>query len=753
MKLSVVIAAYDERENVEPLTRRLDAALRALPLSGWEILFVVEGTDGTREVAERLAAELGRIRVLYQERPSGLGRAFRRGFAEVAADADFVLTMDADLNHQPEEIGDLLAAARDGADIVVGSRFVAGSRIEGMPLWKRVLSGAANVGMEHVYGVLVSDKTSGFRLYRADVLRSVAFVNDDFAFLPEILIRAAAAGRSIVEVPIRFVFRTHGVSKLDPRKTTRSYLRLFRSLTDAWSVLAFGALLGGVLLRVLLAFPTFAFPNDADAILTGLRALEILDGRLPVFYSSVRLGAFESYLHAGAFLLFGVSRASLAVAPLLVGSLQLVAYGLLARTMLPRKTAILAFAFLAIPSTVWSFWNVAPIGYSSLVLFVTLALWLAHRWTRGRRSGLSAFGLGLFPGLAIWASLQSLQVLLPAALWLLVRRSESPRVSRRARARLALLGACGLLLGAFPWIAFNVRYEFPSLRGPYGARPVLEPSRFLANLAYSVREEVPELLWSASPEPGADAPNLLQRLLQGPVAALHLIAFAYAAYLLARSLAPRLRGRLPDWALLALVAMTTLLLKSVSGPGEFRGMTARYVLPFFLFVPVALALSVAAIGRRRPALAGAVAGALLLFNAASATVPGSSARTRWVSRGSLQARVLEILSEERIAAVCGPYWLSYPINFTSRQEIVALPLEAATDWHGRARALGAGRWALLGSSPAELERWTKEARLGGRIVTAGEGSHIFLPEPNPPTEEPRAFFERVRAARVRSDAR
>ena len=102
-RLSVVVAAYDEEENVEPLTRRLAAALSTLAGWSWEILYVVEGTDGTRDVLARLAREVPALRVLYQERPSGLGNAFRRGFAALPADAEWAVTLDADLNHRPEE--------------------------------------------------------------------------------------------------------------------------------------------------------------------------------------------------------------------------------------------------------------------------------------------------------------------------------------------------------------------------------------------------------------------------------------------------------------------------------------------------------------------------------------------------------------------------------------------------------------------------------------------------------------------------
>ncbi|HVS00718.1 MAG TPA: glycosyltransferase [Thermoanaerobaculia bacterium] len=226
--LSVVIAAYNEQETIEPLTRRLHHTLSGLAGRPWEVLYVVEGRDRTREILERLDAELGGgLRILYAENPSGLGNAFRRGFAALAPDTGVVVTLDADLNHQPEEIPRLVdALERTGSDIVVGSRFLGESQVEGTPAWKRFLSGVMNVLMRYLFGVKVRDKTSGFRVYRAEALRSLQFINNDFAFLPEILIRANNAGLRIVEEPIHFIFRREGTSKMAIVTTCLSYLRL-----------------------------------------------------------------------------------------------------------------------------------------------------------------------------------------------------------------------------------------------------------------------------------------------------------------------------------------------------------------------------------------------------------------------------------------------------------------------------------------------------------------------------------------------
>ncbi len=228
MKVAVVIAAYDEAGNIGALTERLVQTLDSLPETSWNLIYVIEGTDGTVDIARGFARQRTEIEVLYGEQPSGLGRAFRRGFDAVAADADFIVTMDADLNHQPEEIPRLLECMRENnADIVVGSRRLQESSEHGTPAWKRALSQMGNRCMHVFMGMRISDLTSGFRIYKMDALRQIAFNSAGFAFLPEILIQGTSRGLKIVEVPISFVFRSSGESKLRIGPTSVSYLRLF----------------------------------------------------------------------------------------------------------------------------------------------------------------------------------------------------------------------------------------------------------------------------------------------------------------------------------------------------------------------------------------------------------------------------------------------------------------------------------------------------------------------------------------------
>jgi dolichol-phosphate mannosyltransferase len=228
LKIAVVIAAFNEAENIGPLCRRLLATLGAMPGTDFELIFVVEGDDGTEEVLRQLARESPEIRILRPSQALGLGAAFRMGFEAIRSDADLVATMDADLNHAPEDIPALVGALEsEKADIVVGSRLVPGAATLDMPRWKQSLSRAVNYVIYRIFRTGIRDQTSGYRLYRAEVVRSLRFSNNGFAFLPEILTLAAARGCRSVERPIVFQYRRFGRSKMFLAPTAASYLRYF----------------------------------------------------------------------------------------------------------------------------------------------------------------------------------------------------------------------------------------------------------------------------------------------------------------------------------------------------------------------------------------------------------------------------------------------------------------------------------------------------------------------------------------------
>jgi dolichol-phosphate mannosyltransferase len=214
----VVIPTYNERANLPTLLARL----LALPVPDLRVLVVDDGSpDGTGELAEEWArSSEGRVQVLHRAVKDGLGRAYVAGMGHALAHgAATVIQLDADLSHPVETVPLMLAALADGsADVVVGSRYVAGgSTAREWPWRRRALSRAANSYVDHVLHLGVRDVTSGFKAWRAEALRAVDLPSCDaqgYAFQIELAFRCRRLGLVVEELPIHFADRSHGRSKM-----------------------------------------------------------------------------------------------------------------------------------------------------------------------------------------------------------------------------------------------------------------------------------------------------------------------------------------------------------------------------------------------------------------------------------------------------------------------------------------------------------------------------------------------------------
>jgi dolichol-phosphate mannosyltransferase len=209
----VVVPTYNELANLPVLTAGLmeQPNLRLLVVDD-------QSPDGTGRLADQLASEhSGRIRVLHRTGHRGLGRSYVDGLREALREpVDVICQMDADLSHDPAQLPALIAAA-DESDVVIGSRYVPGGRIVNWPLRRRLLSRFANAYVRAVTRLVVRDCTSGYRCWRRDALASLPLdrmTSDGYAFLVEMLYAAARRGCRVSEVPITFVERRLGESKL-----------------------------------------------------------------------------------------------------------------------------------------------------------------------------------------------------------------------------------------------------------------------------------------------------------------------------------------------------------------------------------------------------------------------------------------------------------------------------------------------------------------------------------------------------------
>ena len=210
----ICLPTYDERENLEPMVR----ALGDLGLEGLEVLVVDDASpDGTGEIADRLAAELPWVHVLHRERKEGLGPAYLAGFARaLELGADLVFEMDCDFSHDPADVPRLAAAAAD-ADLVLGSRYVAGGGTRNWGLVRRFISRGGSLYAQVLLGLGIRDLTGGFKCYRSVVLETIdlgAIDSRGYAFQIETTYRAIRAGFRVVEVPITFSDREVGGSKM-----------------------------------------------------------------------------------------------------------------------------------------------------------------------------------------------------------------------------------------------------------------------------------------------------------------------------------------------------------------------------------------------------------------------------------------------------------------------------------------------------------------------------------------------------------
>jgi dolichol-phosphate mannosyltransferase len=224
----IVLPTYNERDNIETVVRRVRFVVPAA-----HILVVDDGSpDGTAEVAETVGRELGRIAVLRRPAPTGLGNAYRAGFRwGLERGYEVLVEMDSDLSHDPLVLPELLHAVAAGADLAIGSRYVAGGGTKDWPWVRRMISRNGCRYAQTMLRLPARDATSGFRAYRATTLRALdldAVQASGYGFQVEMTYRVAHNGGHITEVPIEFRDRVAGTSKMSTRIVVEAFLLVTR---------------------------------------------------------------------------------------------------------------------------------------------------------------------------------------------------------------------------------------------------------------------------------------------------------------------------------------------------------------------------------------------------------------------------------------------------------------------------------------------------------------------------------------------
>jgi dolichol-phosphate mannosyltransferase len=214
----IVLPTYEERDNLPRVVEQIEAVLPGLPFAGDVLVVDDSSPDGTGEIADRLAAESdGHIHVMHRTEKNGLGAAYVAGFTwGMERDYAVLVEMDADGSHAPEDLPRMLDALED-ADLAIGSRYVPGGKIVNWPKRRYLLSWGANTFTRVALGARVKDMTAGFRAYRREALQKIRIDNvasRGYCFQIDLGWRTIEAGFTVVEVPITFTEREHGVSKM-----------------------------------------------------------------------------------------------------------------------------------------------------------------------------------------------------------------------------------------------------------------------------------------------------------------------------------------------------------------------------------------------------------------------------------------------------------------------------------------------------------------------------------------------------------
>ncbi|WP_326823384.1 polyprenol monophosphomannose synthase [Streptosporangium sp. NBC_01639] len=213
-RVLVIVPTYNERENLPMIVGRVRAALPEAHL----LIADDNSPDGTGAIADGLVAEDDHVHVLHRPGKQGLGAAYIAGFRwGLEQGYDVLVEMDADGSHQPEELPKLLDALSDGADLSIGSRWVPGGKVVNWPGSREFLSRGSNLYTRMMLGLPVRDATAGFRAYRASTLEKIGLddvESQGYCFQVDLTLRTIRNGLRVVEVPITFVERTVGASKM-----------------------------------------------------------------------------------------------------------------------------------------------------------------------------------------------------------------------------------------------------------------------------------------------------------------------------------------------------------------------------------------------------------------------------------------------------------------------------------------------------------------------------------------------------------
>jgi len=248
MEVSIVIPTYNERENITKLIPHIEDVLSKNSLKGEIIIIDDNSPDGTGRIADKLAKRYKNIRVIHRTSKKGVGSARKLGFSE--AKKDIIISMEGDTTHNPDFIPHFLKAIKEGADLVIGSRYLPKSKIINWPLKRRVVSKFANKIANIFAGAKLTDVTSGYRAFTKKMYSKLYIESLGYPFNMEFACESWYRGFRIKEIPITFVHRKKGKSKLSVLKEFITFLRVVFKFSYTYRPVAVFGSLGGILTSV-----------------------------------------------------------------------------------------------------------------------------------------------------------------------------------------------------------------------------------------------------------------------------------------------------------------------------------------------------------------------------------------------------------------------------------------------------------------------------------------------------------------------
>lgn len=689
MDVAVVVAFRAKIPGVPEVFARLAEVLDAIPDQRWSFIAVFGDASGTawRE-AQTFAADHPEMRLMEGGLQDGVAVALQ-GF-------DVIVTMDS--TDPAEPLPELIAAVSD-ADVAVGVR--RGVRLRG---------GLDGLLQGMLTGGRIDDPSSSLQVFRAEAARGLRFDESPAG----ILAQAHDAGLDVSGVPVEGQARA-----LDSAESGWALWKRHWAAREARLVVLL--ILLGLGLFFLWSYPVARYHIDSDGVLAGMCGEDVLHGRQwPFFPGGFRLGSGSCYLSAVVIALFGDSRSVYPLVTFVYASVFLALLYFALNAALGRSAAVAGLIVAAFPPLQYMFFISPPTPYGEMMASIALCLWLGFvlLFQPAMRSKWMVFAFGLSLGYSFWVSPESLMVIFPLAVFVLIRRVL-------AVGDYAVLAAGGAL-GLFSYIYLTLTRGALFL-GEFAAQPAKGWQPFVDNLEYLITFVLPLFLFDTAGSIKAWSP------VQGLALLLLVVAFALTvrvAWVSMRKNGWSEPGRLGLTAMLTVaIVIASLILFSVSGAGGVRGWTTRYIAPIYVAVPLMASILYASARRQgMQSMVIACAVALAILNSSNHRILAHP--DRQISRQDHinGQRSWDWLRAQNRDVVMGDYWLVYRLNYGYGKGITFLPAPMFFDYLFLKERLPSGkpvRLALMHTDAAALQAWAARAGVPGRMEPV-PGGFAFL---------------------------